>query len=380
MNSHYTKEEVVKNDFLFVSYKHEDAATVTEVIDFLFERGVRLWYDADLVIGNKWTEIAEKLIKHEHCRGVIFFNSEASFKSDPVYQERSFALERIQSCQQKGLPFLIFPVNIGKPSTMLLIKSVFESLPEDDREIEKTFPLKFLQGISQLFSSDTIYCYADPEKSEEYKEKLVLNIKKALPSVIDNEALSVREIEESLGTARTTVSLGVWKGKVTEELPAYFYSKDQSNQRVDFQGNVYLMENGVAYETQKITWRPVHCDDECFTLLSQNVVDVRNGGDLLKDWLQNTFLKQAFTEAEQAAIQGIRLLSEKDISQSQTPDLLLFSNADSHWWLDARSTGALQKVVKKDGTVYHSGYNFRTKKSGVRPVICVKKDFILANK
>ena len=34
------------------------------------------------------------------------------------------------------------------------------------------------------------------------------------------------------------------------------------------------------------------------------------------------------------------------------------------------------KSLKKDGTVYQSGYNFRTKKSGVRPVICIKKDYI----
>ena len=38
------------------------------------------------------------------------------------------------------------------------------------------------------------------------------------------------------------------------------------------------------------------------------------------------------------------------------------------------------KVVKKDGTIYHSGYNFRVKKSGVRPVICLRKEFVVALK
>lgn len=373
MNAHYTKEEVVKNDFLFVSYKHEDTDIVTATIDFLMEQGVRLWYDADLVIGEKWPEVAEKLIKHENCRGVIFFNSEASFKSEPIYQERGFTLEKIETCNRKGQPFPVFPVNIGKPSTQRLLKAVFASLPEDDRESEKIFPLKYLQGISSLFSSDTIYCYADPENSEEYKQRLVSHIKKALPSVIDAEALSAREIAESLGTAKTTVSLGLCRGKSTERLPAYFLTKDQ---RVDYQGASYFVEGGAAYETVKMLWRPVYCDDEMFVLLSENIVDVRNGGDMLKDWLANAFADLAFTPAEREGVLSVRLLSEADIAKSKTPDLLVFDGADTHWWLDARSSGALQKVVKKDGSVYNSGYNFRTKKSGVRPVICVKKEFL----
>jgi len=375
VNPPYTKEEVVKNDFLFVSYKHEDDAVVMEVLRYLIEQGVRLWYDADLVIGERWPEVAEKLIKDAHCRGVIFFNSEDSFKSNPIYLERGFALQKAEACKQKGQPFLIFPVNIGKPSTMLLLKSVFASLPEEDRDIEKIFPLEYLKGISALFSSDMIYCYADPENSDEYKERLVVNIKKALPSVIDQEALQTKEMEASLGATRTTVSMGLCKGKPIDRLPSYFLTK---NQRVEYQGATYLIEGGVAYETKKISWRPVYSDDTTFVLLSQDLVDQRNGGDPLKDWLGSEFASLAFTEDERQTIQSIRLLSEADIARSQMPDLLCFDDSDSHWWLDARSGGALQKVVKKDGSIYHSGYNFRTKKSGVRPVICVKKDDIMS--
>lgn len=373
MNSLYTKEEVVQEPFLFVSYKHEDNAVVTEVIDFLYNQGVRLWYDADLVIGDKWPEVAEGLIKHDNCRGIIFFNSHNSFLSEPIYQERNFALEKAELCKKKGQPFLIFPVNIGQPSTMLLLKSVFASLPGNDREMEKIFPLKFLKGISMLFSSDTIYCYADPENSDEYKNRLVSNIKKALPSVIDNNALSEREMEKSLGGARATVSLGICRSNPAENLPEYFLSKDQ---RFDYQGSTFLVNSGVAYETKKISWRPIYFADDHVVLLSECIVDMRNGGDLLKSWLNDAFLQQSFNEVERSEILNVRLLNESDISKLQSPDLLVFSDSDSHWWLDSRSMGALQKVVKKDGSIYNSGYNFRTKKSGVRPVICVKKDFL----
>lgn len=253
---------------------------------------------------------------------------------------------------------------------MLLLKSVFDSLPENDKEIERVFPLEYLKGITALFSSDTIYCYADPENRIEYKEKLADNIKKAFPSVVDHKALSVKQIEKSLGTAKTTVSLGICKGKTSDALPGYFLTKDQ---RIDYQGSTYLVENGIAYETQKILWRPVYCDDEYFVLLSQNIVDIRNGGDDLKKWLTDVFFKLSFEDDEKEAIKTVKLLSEEDISKSQTDDILSFSDSDTHWWLDARNSGALQKVVKKDGTVYQSGYNFRTKNRESVPLFALRK-------
>lgn len=373
MDLNYTKEDVVKNDFLFVSYKHEDSATVTDTINYLLAQGIRIWYDADLNVGEKWPEVAEGLIKNDNCRGVIFFNSEDSFKSDPVYLERGFAMEKAEANKNSGRPFLMFPVNIGKPSTMRILKSVFESLPDDDKEIEKTFPLKYLQGICTIFSSDIIYCYADPENNEEYKQRLSENIKKALPSVIDAAALSAREIEKVIGVSHATVSLGIYKGSSVDVLPAYFLSKDQ---RVEYQGVTYLVEGGIAYDTRSITWRPVYCDDEKFVLLAQNVVETKNGGEALNEWLSGSFYDLAFTDQEKKEISCVRLLTESDIEKSKTPDLLVFNDSDSHWWLDARAMGALQKVVKKDGSIYNSGYNYRTKKSGVRPIICVNKDFI----
>ena len=130
--------------------------------------------------------------------------------------------------------------------------------------------------------------------------------------------------------------------------------------------------------TQKISWRPVSCDDDTFVLLSENIVDIRNGGDELSKWLSTRFIDVAFSKTEREAILEIRLLTDADIKNSKIENLLEFEGCDSHWWIETRAMGALQKVVKKDGTIYNSGYNFRTKRSGIRPVIRVKKEFITA--
>lgn len=369
----YTKEEVVKAPFLFVSYKHENSNVITETIDFLFECGVRLWYDVDLVTGDNWAKIAEELIKHENCKGVIFFNSTDSFLSDPVFRERKFTCEKIEKCVKDGKQFFIFPVTIGKPSTLLLLKDVFAKLPTDASEIERSFSIKNLETIISLFGSDTIYCYADTENPEEYKHKLIENIKKALPSVIDAKMLTAKEIAKSFGESRSNVYLGLCKGAPTSCLPEYLLSKDQ---RVEYGDSIYFVSDKKAYQSQRICWRPIYCDEDTFLLLSENIVDTRYGGDELTKWLDSDFASSAFSQEERDAISEIRLLTETDITKSKDENLLNFENCDSHWWIDSRVAGALQKVVKKEGTIYNSGYNVRAKRSGVRPVIRVDKNFI----
>lgn len=370
MGTNYTREDVVKNDFLFVSYKHADEKAVTETIEFLFSHGVRLWYDADLVTGDNWAKIAEGLIKHENCKGVIFFNSEDSFLSDAVYRERAFTLEKMEKCKAEGVPFYIFPVNLGKPSTLLILKDVFASLPDSAAAIERNFSLTNLESIISLFGSDTIYCYADPEKPGEFKQKLADNIAKTLPSVIDPDSPIGKGKSAPDQNKRNTVSMGICMDSVATGLPEYLLTKEQ---RIEYRDEIYFVKGGAAYHTKKITWRKI-CEDETGELyLAETIVDTRNGGDELTTWLNTRFQEIAFTDAEKEKILEIRLLTEADIAGSKDKELLVFEGCDSHWWMGTRAMGALQKVVKKDGSIYNAGYNVRTKKSGVRPVIRIKK-------
>lgn len=374
MNSHYTKEEIVKDDFLFASYKSEEKDIVFDVLDFLIKEGVRVWYDADLVIGDKWPEVVKNLVNHENCRGIIFFNSVEAFKSEPIFFERRFASKRIAASKGTESPFVVFPVNIGQPSTMLILKSVFASLPQDPRGIEREFPLEYMEDIISLFSKDTIYCYADPENVDGYKKRLYDNIFKALPSVVDKTTMPPTAAGNAVGAS--ILEIGVKAGAPTDKLPSYMLATDQ---RVSHKGEVFVVSGGVAYSTKRITWQQMYFDKEDIYFISRDIVDVRNGGAALNDWLKNEFLSFAFNEEERAKIKEVRLLKEKEMEKIKTPEFFVFSDgdgADSHWWIDSMNMGALQKVVKKTGTIYSSGYNFRTKKSGVRPVIRISRELI----
>ncbi len=379
MSDHYTREEIVKESFLFISYKHDDRnEVVQDVLDYLFEQGVRFWYDADLSYGDKWPEVAKKLINNENCRGVIFFNSEASFKSEPVFFERQFTVEKMKACKKNGEPFFIFPVNIGKPSAIRIVKGILDGLSDSDREIERELPLKYLKEIAELFDNETIYCYADPENKSGYMESLYQKIERDLPSVVSKAALELRKLQSANSSSSPTVTLGAFCDKPTDALPSALLGK---NAAVSYNNTRYIVQDGQAYTERCLEWRVLYCEGEEFVLIADEPVDLRFGTEL-SAWLKGEFREIAFTEEERERVLDIRLLNRADIGHIESPELLKLAagkrNPDGHWWIDDPVYGALQRVIRRDGTVSPSGYNVRTKKSGVRPVIVVTKDELLS--
>lgn len=380
-NRIYTEEDIVTGDFLFASYKHENKELVTEVIDYLLGEGVRIWFDADLCPGKVWSKIAEKLISHENCKGVVFFNSVDSFKSDPVEKERLFAIEKQALCEKNDKPFFIVPVNIGKPSTIQLLKSVFDSFSDADSEsqLEKDFPLSHVNTISGLFNNSLLRCYMDPADKVGSMHTICDAIKTNIPTAVDTDSLRMRALEQGSAEANVTISIGICRDKSTDILPAYHLQKDQ---RVRHQNVLYIVRDGQAYTSKPITWRPLYCENDVFVLIAETTVDIRRGGNDLLEWLNGEFSATAFSDEERSAVSGIRLLSAADMAKISGDDTLIFPAAadgsDAHWWIAEMGSGVLQKVMKKNGTIYNNGYNFRAKRSGVRPVISVHRNALAA--
>lgn len=378
MNDHYTKEELSKDDFLFISYKHEDKnAVVADVLSYLYEEGVRFWYDADLGVGENWAKVAQGLISHEKCRGVIFFNSVESFTSEPVHKERGFACERAEKCKANGEQFFIFPVNIGSPSVLELVKSVFDGLSDDPREMKRVFPLEYIKNIAKLFESDTIYCYADPSDKEGYTKALYDMIVKSLPTVVDKSFLQMKRLQDS-SPGGTRLEIGLCADKPTGAVPSSLLDRDG---KVSLHGSTFMISEGKAYTVKPIPWRVLYPKDDAFVLIAEDTVALRGGGAELNKWLTEDFASAAFTAEQLSMISDIRLLTPDDISRVSDQSKLSFpetpSNPEGHWWIASMSYGALQRVVRKEGAVYSMGYNYRTKRSGVRPVITVSKSDLL---
>lgn len=68
-----------KEPYLFVSYSHRDTAKVYPILDALYDRKYRIWYDESCETGNDFRdELRERI---ERCEAVVLFVSEASMNS-----------------------------------------------------------------------------------------------------------------------------------------------------------------------------------------------------------------------------------------------------------------------------------------------------------
>ena len=88
--------DVGEAPFLFISYSHLDSAIVVSDIVELKKHGVRLWYDASMISGEKWDERALGVIRQKNCVGVIVYISEHSVRSESVAKELLCAAEHFQ--------------------------------------------------------------------------------------------------------------------------------------------------------------------------------------------------------------------------------------------------------------------------------------------
>ena len=79
-----------KDNYIFISYAHKDAATVVPILEQMQKNGFRLWYDLGIEAGTEWPEyIAERL---EGCHTVIAFMSDHAASSRNCRNEINEAL------------------------------------------------------------------------------------------------------------------------------------------------------------------------------------------------------------------------------------------------------------------------------------------------
>lgn len=333
MSKYSSEEEIIKDKYLFISYSHEEKSQIRTTVEWLIGEGVKLWYDTNLHNGDNWIEVAKNKLVHENCIGTIFFNSVNSYISDPVAKERKISLDKKDKWAEEGKTFHIFVVNIGKPSTMRLVKQVFDSLPDNDRVIRSALTTEKLDIILKLFSDSHIYSFMDPDEPDAFRVTFLNDLINRAPEAVKKADVTLEEM-----------------GKLSQ------------NAGISFKLGRYKVGDG----QETLEWQYLnHKDNEGIFLLKQ-VLDERLGVGIDK-WLNEDFKNGAFSKDEIGYLIGkVRLLSVKetiDVNQR-------LLQTERIWWL-SDVDGALQKVVREDGSVYHKG-SINTKiRRCVRPVITV---------
>jgi hypothetical protein len=102
------------DDFLFLSYKHEDLPRIETILGELTRAGHRIWYDRGIPGGAEWDALIEEKI--ERCRLVLLFVSRQSIASRYVRREVKFA----DALNKSIISVRLEPVEPGHGMKMLL--------------------------------------------------------------------------------------------------------------------------------------------------------------------------------------------------------------------------------------------------------------------
>ena len=117
--------------YLFVSYSHRDTSVVYPILDALYDKKYRLWYDESCETGNDFRDELRQRI--ENCAAVILFVSEASMLSPFCGMEIIVAREN----QKRLYPIYLDNAEVP-PSFQILLANTHHSTSDNMDKLIKS--------------------------------------------------------------------------------------------------------------------------------------------------------------------------------------------------------------------------------------------------
>lgn len=350
-------EEKIKSDkFVFVSYSHKDSADVKEDMEILLNRGVRVWFDINMRLGEDWSEIAKATIYHENCVGVIFYNSPNSFISSAVQREQKWAKDRLDNGD-----FHVWSVHLNEKTSVSIWQEIIPLLSNPAEYFALTLPLQ-----QKLFTSD-ILCVMR-SSSEFAVEEIYVKIARPY-NIVDDEETFV----DSVKSENRTAKLEEYKfGRfISNEYFGPEQAPNEENQRFGVQRNLIQL-NGKKYYSKDLEWKLMYVYDGYATLICTQIIDQMDF-ESGRDFLKNTFCKIAFTDSKYADMITARYATHEDIQkavnvQRESSLKLLARSGPLHWWIDEDGITDYWKQTYSDDYLYQKGFLIFIKK-GIRPII-----------
>lgn len=126
-------EAYVGNEpYLFISYSHKDTNKVYPILDALYDRKYRIWYDESCENGNDFrSELREKI---EQCAAVILFVSKNSMTSPFCGMEIIVAKEN----QKKLYPIYLDDASVVPPAFEILLANTHHGTADNMEKLIKT--------------------------------------------------------------------------------------------------------------------------------------------------------------------------------------------------------------------------------------------------
>ena len=354
------EEKILSGKFVFISYSHKDEISVKEDVEALLSKGVRAWFDVNMRVGEKWTDIANRVLRHENCVGVIFYNSANAFVSEAVQREQEIT---------RTLGHKYWAVHLdSKPTANISIEAmnlmVSRYGPADP--VTAKHMMQIMPEQNKMFD-EKILCFMR-NSSSELVERLYNEV--AVPyRLVDNEDNFLSDLERTNVTSKDVKEIKLGKYVSGEYIGP---EKPVGTEDQCFGASGDLMQiNGKCYTTKELFWRLMYVEDGKAVLICNKILKQATYGEG-KAFLENDFCRLAFSNSD---IEGhgeikARYMTEKDIEKNTNSNALAlgFIGKLKHWWIDADGLTINWKQTYSDDICYKNGFSCLIKK-GVRPVI-----------
>ncbi len=249
-------------NYIFISYSHRDYKQVFSDLALMYSKGVRFWYDYDLVAGKKWNKEAFQKIRDAHCSGVIFYLSENLFLSQSVIQEIRITLGLDDDNQAVDKAVNYFSVNLTELSPSEIIFKARASMSDEEWRA---------RGYDSDWTLTLLTAFRDKEtyvkfNATDHEEMLITQIQKNF-NVMDSFDVVSGEYEGEMlngkrhgyGVAKYengTVYEGYWEDNKPHGQGKYTYG--ESSKSESFEGNfvkgviqghgIFKLRSGTVYE------------------------------------------------------------------------------------------------------------------------------------
>jgi len=365
---------VFSGPFLFVSYSHRDAQMVREDVSQLMDMGVRVWIDhrnekeENMSFGDDWTKKASAAIAHPNCRGAIFYISAYALASRAIQREQNLIRQRSQQGN-----FSYYAVNtvagckMAKHFSQATSMCCEEGSPWYNEDYDTgDDDIRTMQR--SMFNNNILYI--ERESSAQCVQAIFDKI--AMPlGAVDNEGALISSLAQSKLASRDTgeIVFGIYKGQRSEPV-----ARSTENARFTVGRQDYIHHNNEFFVGRPLKWKLLYVHDGVAVLLCSEVVEkcsAVNAPALLQ-----AFRQLAFNEAENALVQSIRLLTQKDIDKiapGEQKQILKLdeTQADIYWWIDEKGILDEWKLAYKNNQLSSNGF-LVTRIKGLRPVIEIK--------
>ena len=342
---------VVSGNFIFISYSHKDLDAVREDCAALDRRNARIWYDEHMHLSDNWKQRAEDAIKHENCKGVVFYVSKNSVLSEAVESEIKWTKERLE-----GGDFHYWTVVVGAED----MSDVYSQA----MQINKNFFKKIVPFYFEMFNDDNIAIRR--ENCEQCVDMIVEKIAK-VQGVVDNEEELAKRIRRTSEFKDSSMfRFGGWAGDM------YDVPVDEDGRHSDG-GRTYISFNHKAYLIKPLDWKLLYTQDAKAVLICNDILEYTKGGEDVEKFLNDVVYKLAFDDEEKSRMKAKpRLLSVKEIEEHKIgADKLATSGAGQsharHWWL--ADDGLYDGWQMTYGGFPNKNGFIKSVKKGVRPVI-----------